>query len=162
LNGVTESVAGLDILRIVEYNEAMRLLFLSNKKGLSFLSGELELPVMEILWKKGPMKGRDLHAEIRLEKDIAYTTTLTVLDRLSKKGFIKKARNSGLIIFSPEISQEAYKNALTEDLIQKAFEVSPDLAVSAFADLLLRMDQEDVDKLERLIQERKNGGIKQD
>jgi len=82
----------------------MRLLFLSKKKGINSLSDELELPLMEILWTRGSMKGRDLYEEIRLTKNIAYTTALTVLARLSKKGVVKKDRRSGVILFSPRIS----------------------------------------------------------
>jgi predicted transcriptional regulator len=121
------------------------------------LSDELELPLMDILWTRGPMKGRDLYEEIRLTKNIAYTTALTVLDRLSKKGFIKKDRRSEVILFSPRISKETYTSAITENLVQQAFEMSPDLAVSAFADLFSKMSESDMAKLEELLQEKKNG-----
>jgi predicted transcriptional regulator len=123
------------------------------------LAGELESAIMEILWAKGAMKGRDLHAEIRREKEIAYTTALTVLDRLSKKGFIKKDPGSGTITFSPNISREIYKNSVAEDLVRKAFEVSPDLAVSAFAGHISTMAREDLDRLEKLIEEKKNASL---
>jgi predicted transcriptional regulator len=135
----------------------MRLLNLSDKRKVRVLSGELESAIMKILWAKGPLKGRDLHVEIRREKGIAYTTALTVLDRLSKKGFVKKDRDSGMITFSPRISREAYQNTVAEDLVQRAFDVSPDLAVSAFAEAFSRMPKEDLDKLEKLLEERKNG-----
>jgi predicted transcriptional regulator len=102
------------------------------------------------------MKGRDLYEEIRLTKNIAYTTALTVLDRLSKKGFIKKDRRSGVILFSPRISKETYTSTITENLVQQAFEMSPDLAVSAFADLFSKMSESDMAKLEKLLQEKKN------
>lgn len=121
------------------------------------LSEELERPLMEILWTKGPMMGRDLYSEIHREKDIAYTTALTVLDRLSKKGFIKKDRESGRIVFSPRISREDYTGTVTGGLVQRAFEMSPDLAVSAFAELFSRMPRGDIDKFEQLIAEKKNG-----
>ena len=126
---------------------------------MSILSGELESAIMGILWDKGPMKGRDLHAEIRREKGIAYTTALTVLDRLSKKGFVRKNRDSGLITFSPGVSREAYENAVAEDLVHKAFEVSPNLAVSAFAGHFSKMTRQDLDRLEGLIEEKKNGRL---
>ena len=135
----------------------MKLSFLSKKKSISSLSDELELPLMDILWTKGPLKGRDLYEEIRLTKNIAYTTALTVLDRLSKKGFIKKDGRSGVILFSPRISRETYTSAITENLVQQAFEMSPDLAVSAFADLFSKMSGSDMAKLEDLLQEKKNG-----
>jgi predicted transcriptional regulator len=112
---------------------------------------------MEILWTRGSMKGKDLHVEIRGKKDIAYTTALTVLDRLSKKGFIKKDRESGTILFTPVVSRQAYETAVTGSLVQKAFDVSPDLAVSAFADMFSKLPREDLDKLETLLQAKKDG-----
>ena len=120
------------------------------------MSEELERPLMEILWTKGSMKGRCLYEEIRRKKDIAYTTALTVLDRLSKKGLIKKDRQSGTILFTSAVSRQAYESAVTESLVQKAFEVSPDLAVSAFADMFSKMPKGNLKKLEKLLEEKKN------
>ena len=112
---------------------------------------------MEILWAKGPLLGRDLYGEIRREKTIAYTTALTVLDRLSKKGFLKKDKHSGKIVFSPRISREDYRGQVTDRLVGLAFEISPDLAVSAFADIFSRMPKGNVEKIEKLLEEKKNG-----
>ena len=131
--------------------------FLSKKAGIKGLSEELELPVMEILWSKGPLSGRDLHAELLRRRSVAYTTALTVLDRLSKKGFVKKDRRSGTISFFPEISREAYTSAVTGGLVQRAFEMSPDLAVSAFADAVASMTANDRARFERLILEKRRG-----
>lgn len=103
------------------------------------------------------MTGRDLYLEVRREKSIAYTTALTVLDRLSKKGFIRKDRSPGRIMFSPRVSRADYLGLVTGGLVQKAFETSPDLAVSAFADLFSKMPRGDIDKFEQLIAEKKNG-----
>ena len=112
---------------------------------------------MEILWTKGSMRGRDLYEEIRRARDIAYTTALTVLGRLSKKGLIKKDRKSGTIIFTPALSRQGYEIAVTEGFVQKAFDVSPDLAVSAFADMFSKMPKGNLEKIEKLLEERKNG-----
>ena len=121
------------------------------------MSAELERPLMEILWAKGPMKGKDLYAEIRRKRDIAYTTALTVLDRLSKKGLIKKDRKSGTILFTPMISRQAFERAVTESFVRKAFEVSPDLAVSAFADMFSKMPEAELKKLGKHIEVEREG-----
>lgn len=135
----------------------MKFLTLSKKGRIGPLSDELERPLMEILWAKGSMKGKDLHVEIRGKKEIAYTTALTVLDRLSKKGFIKKDRESGTILFTPLVSRQDYEKAVTGSFVQKAFDISPDLAVSAFAEMFSKMPKGDLDKLGKLIQAKKNG-----
>lgn len=115
---------------------------------------------MDILWTLGPLPGRDLYLEVQKSKGIAYTTALTVLDRLSKKGFVKKAKDSGRIMFSSDVSKEDYQVQVTGSLVRKAFETSPDLAVSAFAGFLSKMAAEDLDRLEKLIQEKKYGDPK--
>ena len=134
----------------------MKLLSLSKKGRIGPLSDELELPLMEILWTKGSMKGRDLYEEIRLTKRIAYTTALTVLGRLSEKGFIRKDRDSGTILFTPAVSRDAYQSAVTEDLLRRAFEVSPDLAVSAFTDIYSKTRGDQMDRLEELIEKKRH------
>jgi predicted transcriptional regulator len=112
---------------------------------------------MEILWTKGSMKGRDLYEEIRVTKRIAYTTALTVLDRLSKKGFIRKDRESGAILFTPAVSRGEYQGAVTGDLLRRAFDVSPDLAVSAFTDIYSKTHGDQIGRLEELIEGKKHG-----
>lgn len=51
------------------------------------LLGDLEQAVMDILWRRRePMSVREVHEELSAERDLAYTTVMTVLDRLAKKG----------------------------------------------------------------------------
>jgi predicted transcriptional regulator len=134
----------------------MKLLSLSKKGSIGPLSDELELPLMEILWTRGSMKGRDLYEAIRASKRIAYTTALTVLGRLSKKGFIRKDRESGAILFTPAVSRGEYQGAVTGDLLRRAFEVSPDLAVSAFTDIYSKTHGDQIGRLEELIERKRN------
>ena len=90
----------------------MRFLELQARKGVGLLSAELESPIMEILWTKGPLRGRDLYEEIRREKPIAYTTALTVLDRLAKKGFAKRRREGRAWRYGPAATRETYVTEL--------------------------------------------------
>lgn len=53
--------------------------------------GDLELQVMEVLWRTDhAMAVREVLAELTRERDLAYTTVMTVLDRLSKKGRVTR------------------------------------------------------------------------
>lgn len=58
--------------------------------------GDLERTVMEALWSHGPgLSVRDVMERIGGEgrKELAYTTVMTVLDRLAKKGIAERARD---------------------------------------------------------------------
>lgn len=53
--------------------------------------GELERRVMTILWHAdSALSVAVVHAELAEERDLAYTTVMTVLDRLAKKGLAKR------------------------------------------------------------------------
>lgn len=51
--------------------------------------GDLEQHVMAVLWRVGePMSVRDVHEQMYYPKPVAYTTVMTVLDRLAKKDVV--------------------------------------------------------------------------
>ena len=53
--------------------------------------GELEGAVMGILWSRPDgLSVRDVHAVLSADRDLAYTTVMTVLDRLAKKGLASR------------------------------------------------------------------------
>ena len=58
--------------------------------------GDLEREVMTVLWERyDPLTVREVHQELARERhrDLAYTTVMTVLDRLAKKGMTQRERD---------------------------------------------------------------------
>lgn len=55
--------------------------------------GELEQRVLELLWSaSSPRSVADVQAELSKERTLAYTTVMTVLDRLAKKSLVTRER----------------------------------------------------------------------
>ncbi|WP_018500475.1 BlaI/MecI/CopY family transcriptional regulator [Parafrankia discariae] len=55
--------------------------------------GDLERSVMDVLWSADDwLTARDVAARLHHERDLAYTTVLTVLERLERKGFVRRQR----------------------------------------------------------------------
>ena len=50
----------------------------------------LELDIMKAVWKRPPITVRDVQAEIRPARQLAYTTVMTIMDRLHQKGFLTR------------------------------------------------------------------------
>jgi len=140
----------------------MNLVFRSKKKGLNRLFGGIESEVMNLLWEKGPLKGKDVHEALRKKKETALTTILTVLDRLSKKGFVRKDRDAGLTIYSASVSRQEFEASVTSELVRSAYELSPDLAISAFSDIFSKMKSDELDRLAELIEEKRHENHKDD
>ena len=64
--------------------------------------GELEQRVMDVLWGASqPMSVRAVLNVLLEEKQLAYTTVMTVLDRLAKKGIVSREREGRQWIYTP-------------------------------------------------------------
>jgi len=74
--------------------------------------GELERAIMEVLWESAtPMTVRQVGTCLT-DRDLAHTTVMTVLDRLAKKGFVKRQRAGRAWRYRPAESREAYVTEL--------------------------------------------------
>ena len=68
--------------------------------------GELEQRVMELLWAASvPMSVADVHAKLSEERELAYTTVMTVLDRLAKKDLVDRELLNRAWQYTPRSSQ---------------------------------------------------------
>ncbi|MCW2788034.1 MAG: CopY family transcriptional regulator [Aeromicrobium sp.] len=69
--------------------------------------GELERSVMNILWDApGPHTVREVLDALG-ERDLAYTTVMTVLDRLGAKQMVRRERDGRAFRYAPAISRDA-------------------------------------------------------
>ncbi|GAB3216365.1 BlaI/MecI/CopY family transcriptional regulator [Kineococcus gypseus] len=69
--------------------------------------GELERDVMDRLWAAGaPLTVREVHEQLAAHRKIAYTTVMTVLDRLAKKGVVRQEREGRAFRYSPAATRE--------------------------------------------------------
>ncbi len=63
--------------------------------------GELELDVLKVLWKKGESTVADVAEALSPKRGYARTTILTVIQRLSKKGFLRRSKRNGVFHYRP-------------------------------------------------------------
>ncbi len=67
--------------------------------------GELEQAVMEVLWESPTaLPVRDVQAKLSSERQLAYTTVMTVMDRLAKKGQLLRELDGRAWRYSPAYS----------------------------------------------------------
>src|SRR3954466_14732359 len=69
----------------------------------SSILGPLEIATMEILWSRGESAVRDVVD--RLERPLAYTTIMTTLDRLYKKGLLARRKFERAFLYTPRLSR---------------------------------------------------------
>ena len=103
--------------------------------------GHLEECVMEILWSGGESNVRDV-AE-KLARPLAYTTVMTTLDRLYKKGLLARRKEERAFLYAPRLSRLEWERKLVAGF-------SGELLISCFLDNAGR-DPALLDELERKI-----------
>lgn len=85
--------------------------------------GDLERDVMERLWAaNAPLTVRAIHADLAASRELAYTTVMTVLDRLTRKGVVRRVREGRAYVYEPVGTREQ----LVADLMHEALDGAGD------------------------------------
>jgi predicted transcriptional regulator len=80
--------------------------------------GELERAIMEVVWAAdGPVTGRAVVDELTRERPVAYTTVLTVMDRLVGKGLLRRQRRGRAHTYLATRSRAAYTAELMASVL---------------------------------------------
>jgi predicted transcriptional regulator len=121
--------------------------------------GALETEVMETVWADGgALSVRDVHA--RFQGRLAYTTLMTTLDRLFKKGLLERKKDGRAFLYSARLSRHELVFGAGGDLIRGLIEREGEPALSFLVDAVTDRDHEMLDRLERLIREKKRQAAK--
>lgn len=89
--------------------------------------GELESVIMQWLWdNEGPATVREVHTALLDHRDIAYTTVLTVMDNLYRKGWLTREPVGRAHRYQPVASREQYG----VQLMREALDASGDRAAA--------------------------------
>ncbi len=112
--------------------------------------GTLESELMGRIWKRGEISVRDLHVE--LSSRLAYTTVMTTLDRLYKKGLLDRRKVGKAFLYVPRLTEAEYQTGVTSHLLSMALHDADAHAVlSSFVDKVSETDQQMLDRLEELV-----------
>ena len=89
--------------------------------------GALEAAVMDLLWSAGePRTVRAVFEDFRQQRRIAYTTVMTVMDNLHRKGWLRRELVGRAYLYEPVRSREEH----SAELMGEALADSVDLATT--------------------------------
>jgi predicted transcriptional regulator len=105
--------------------------------------GELEAVIMDRLWQRGsPALVRDVVEDLQPDRALAYTTVMTVMENLCRKGWLRRERDGRAWRYEPTGSRSGYTTAL----MNEALSASPDRR-SALTHFVLQMSPRDAASL---------------
>jgi predicted transcriptional regulator len=122
----------------------------------SLALGPLELSVMEVVWQAGTCNVRDVVQQ--LDRELAYTTIMTTMDRLYKKGLLDRTKCERAFIYSARIAKNDWERQRTDDLLAgflAGTQPSREMLISCLVDAVGEHDPDLLDKLEAKIQSKR-------
>lgn len=114
-----------------------------------------ELDVMDVLWDLGSGTVADVRA--RLEDELAYTTVLTILRTLEEKGYVDHEEEGRAYRYHPLVERDRAQTSALRRLTRKLFSDSTEMLLTRLVSDR-RLDEHEIRRLQRLLEERLDGG----
>lgn len=84
----------------------------------------LELMCLKALWRLGEGNVKQVQAVVAESRPLAYTTIMTVLDRLVRKGKLARHKVGRAFVYSPQASRDLMRRAAVRELVDAFFDGS--------------------------------------
>jgi len=80
-----------------------------------------EITILRVLWDRGPSTVREVHEALDAQKDVGYTTTLKLLQKMSAKDLVVRDESHRSHIYKAKLEEEPTQRCLVADLLKNAF-----------------------------------------
>ena len=83
--------------------------------------GQVQLKIMQLLWKMKRATARELTEELNQSEPIAHSTVQTLLRQLEAKGSVGHEQDGRTFYFFPLVQEEKVKKSAARELLQNVF-----------------------------------------
>jgi predicted transcriptional regulator len=113
---------------------------------------EAELRLMDVLWKKGTATVGDVVEALPKRAALAYSTVLTTLRILERKGYVRHGKEGRAFVYSPLIDRGQARRNILQYVVNRFFDNSPELLV---LNVLKeeKIDESELKRLKKMIKE---------
>jgi predicted transcriptional regulator len=84
------------------------------------LAGQ-ELEIMKVVWDLGPCTVRDVYETLRTRRQIAYTTVMTMMRILERKGQLKVSRKDRAHVYRPARPRQRVLAEMVQEFVDRVF-----------------------------------------
>lgn len=127
------------------------------KEGLDRVLGSLEAEVMEIIWSRSShVTIRDVWEDILSYRDISFNTVMTVMNRLAKKGLLRREQGRNAYLFQPVQSKGEFLKEVSRQVARGLVEDFGESAIAQFVEAVDAVDPSYLNQLEDFIRRKKD------
>ncbi|NOK63459.1 MAG: BlaI/MecI/CopY family transcriptional regulator [Chloroflexi bacterium AL-N10] len=127
--------------------------FHPNAEGLIKVLGPLETEIMQNLWENSKGTVRSVHRVLSERRSLAYTTVLTCMQRLTKKGLLIQtpSETGPAYIYTPAISMPDFHKLVVQQVLTSLLEDYGELVITYIVEYLGRHDPSGLSRLHELL-----------
>jgi len=116
--------------------------------------GELQRAAMEVVWQLGEASVRDVRLHLERKRQLAYTTVLTVMQKLEKAGWLDHRQEGNRYVYVPTRNRDEAGAGSVQQFLNRAFNGD---AVVLFQHLIRQSDlsQDDLRELKKMIDDKR-------
>ena len=118
---------------------------------------DLELQVLTVLWESGPLPVAAIREAIPDGKSRAYTTILSVLQVMEKKGLVDHTTKGQANVYHPAVKRQQVMRPLMRQMLQNVFGGSAARAVQSLLDSS-PVDEDEMSQIRELLTEAERKG----
>jgi predicted transcriptional regulator len=96
--------------------------------------GETEMEVLHHVWDLGEATVSDVRDRILDDRDVAYTTVMTVMKKLADKGYLQYHQEGRSYVYAPAREPDDVQHSLLRRLMDKVFQGSPTALVQTLVE----------------------------
>lgn len=95
----------------------------------------LELECLSVLWPRGESTVREIHGALAATRPRAYTTVMTIMDRLSQKGIVTRYKSGRAFRYRANLSAEEARLKAVEKIVDGFFDGSKEALAAHLSSL---------------------------
>jgi len=84
----------------------------------------LELECLDVLWRLGESNVRTVQEALAAHRPLAYTTVMTMLERLARKQLVTRRKTGRHFVYTPEVDRDTVRNRALRQLLDSLFDGS--------------------------------------
>jgi predicted transcriptional regulator len=118
---------------------------------------DLEADIMEVVWSNewSWFAVSQVRDALLTQRGIAYTTVMTTITRLHKKGVLRRKRDGRRYLYHPEHSRDGFVQAMASEVIDSLDAHGQEAAIALLVDRVSRADSDELERLEAMIRARR-------
>ena len=109
--------------------------FHPGRPGLRKLLGDLEADIMQAVWNRGqePVTVREIHEALEASRKIAYTTVMTVMGNLARKGILQTEKSGKAHLYRATETYEQFTERAVGRIVEELMKDFSAPAIAHFA-----------------------------